>query len=168
MKKLVLTVVAVMILGGLATAQGITPEESALVAKSANEFLSGIPVGEYHVLAPDLLTRIKAGKDDFIIVDVRTPKNNTYDQGHLPGAISIGFKDVAKPENLARLPKGKDIIVYCNTGHDENKVVAVLRMLGYQAYGLKWGYMSWKTATPTGMTLKAIEGAIINDYPIEK
>jgi rhodanese-related sulfurtransferase len=101
-------------------------------------------------------------------VDVRIPKDKTFDQGHLPGAIHISFKDVARPENLAKLPKDKDIIVYCNTGHEENKALTVLRLLGYRAYALKWGYMAWKSAPPTGMTLKAIEGSIVNNYPLEK
>ena len=96
------------------------------------------------------------------------PKEKKYDQGHLPGAIYIGFKEIAKSENLMKLPKDRDIIVHCDTGHDQNKVLTVLRMLGYNAYDLKWGYMSWKTAVPTGKTLHAIEGSIMNNYPVEK
>lgn len=41
-------------------------------------------------------------------------------------------------------------------------------MLGYRAYDMKWGYMSWKISIPIGMTLKAIEGSILNNYPVEK
>jgi len=53
-------------------------------------------------MASEVLERINSGKKDFILVDVRMPKDKTYDQGHLPGAIFIGFKDIAKPENLAK------------------------------------------------------------------
>ena len=119
-------------------------------------------------MASDVLERIKSGKKDFVIVDVRMPKTKYFDQGHLPGAIYIGYREIAKPENLAKLPKDKDIIVYCNTGHEQNKVLSVLGMLGYKAYGMKWGYSSWKVAAPTAATLKAIEGSISNNYPIEK
>jgi len=48
-------------------------------------------------MADDVLDRINSGKDDFIIVDLRMPKEKKYDQGHLPGAIYIGFKEIAKP-----------------------------------------------------------------------
>lgn len=168
MKKLITSFVVTITLAGAINAQALTPEEAAVVARVSNEYLSTIPAKEYHVLASEVLERINSGKNDFVIVDVRAPKDKTYDQGHLPGAIFIGFKDIAKAENLAKLPKDKDIIVYCNTGHEENKVLTVLRMLGYRAYAMKWGYMAWKTAVPTGFTLKAIEGSISNNYPIEK
>jgi rhodanese-related sulfurtransferase len=138
------------------------------IQKAADQFLSAEPENGYHLFAEDVFKRISSGKKDFIIVDTRMPKEKKYDQGHLPGAIYIGFKEIAKSENLMKLPKDKDIIVHCDTGHDQNKVLTVLRMLGYSAYDLKWGYMSWKTAVPTGKTLQAIEGAIMNNYPVEK
>jgi rhodanese-related sulfurtransferase len=165
-KRLIIVAAGLMLSSTVAFA--LTLEEQQSMQKAADSYLSGIPAGEYHIMAEKLLERINSGKQDFVIVDVRSPKDKNYDLGHIPGAIPIAFKDAAKPENLAKLPKDKDIIVYCNTGHDENKVLTVLRMLGYRAYGLKWGYMSWKTATPTGLTLKAIDGSILNNYPVEK
>lgn len=168
MRKLIMSVAAIIVLSSVISAQALTTEEAAVVAKVSNEYLSKVPENGYHILAEDVLERIKSGKQDFIIVDVRMPKAKKYDQGHLPGAIYMGFRELAKPENLAKLPKDKDIIVHCDTGHEQNKALSVLRMLGYNAYDLKWGYMSWKTAAPTGLTLKAIEGSISNNYPVEK
>lgn len=165
-KVLVLLIGVLFILSG--TAFGLTNEESKIIQKAADEFLSNEPANGYHILAEEVFARIQSGKNDFVIVDTRMPKDKKYDQGHLPGAIHIGFKEIAKPENLAKLPKDKDIIVHCDTGHDQNKALTVLRMLGYKAYDMKWGYMSWKTLPPTGMTLKAIEGSILNNYPVEK
>lgn len=165
-KVLVLLMGILFILSGSAFA--LTDLEFKIIQKTADEFLSNEPANGYHILAEDVFKRIQSGEKDFVIVDARLPKDKKYDQGHLPGAIHIGFKDIAKPENLAKLPKDKDIIVHCDTGHDQNKALTVLRMLGYRAYDLKWGYMSWKTAIPTGMTLKAIGGSILNNYPIEK
>lgn len=142
--------------------------EGPTVQQAADTFLRGVPDDSYLITAEKLLERLKTGGKDFVIVDVRIPKEKTYDQGHIPGAISLGYPTIAIQENLAKLPKDKDIILYCNTGHEENKVLTVLRMLGYRAYGLKWGYMSWKVLPPTGLTLKAIEGSILNNYLVEK
>ena len=142
--------------------------EGTAVEKAADAFLSGVPADNYLITADKLQERLKSGGKDFIVVDVRTPREKTFDQGHIPGAIHLGYPTIARPENLAKLDKDKDIILYCNTGHEENKVLAVLRMLGYRAYGLKWGYMAWKVLPPTGLTLAAIEGSIRNSYPIEK
>lgn len=163
---LVSVVAASLILAG--TAFALTGEEYKTVQKIADEYMSNVPADGYHIAAEDVLKRLQAGDKNLVIVDVRMPKDKKYDQGHLPGAIYIGFKEIAKPENLAKLPTDKDVIVHCDTGHEQNKVLSVLRMLGFKAYDMKWGMMSWKTLPPTGLTLKAIEGSILTSYPIEK
>lgn len=163
---LALAVATLFILTGVAGA--LTDEEYKTVQNVANEYMSNVPSDGYHVMAADVLKRIQAGDKNMLIVDVRMPKDKKYDQGHLPGAIYIGFKEIAQPENLAKLSKDKDIIVHCDTGHEQNKVLSVLRMLGYKAYDMKWGMMSWKTLPPTGLTLQAIEGSMLNNYPVEK
>lgn len=163
---LIMIASAMLILAG--TVHALTPEEYKAVQKIADEYMSNVPADGYHIMAEDVLKRIESKNADYVIVDVRMPKDKKYDQGHLPGAIHIGFKDIAKPENLAKLPKDKDIIVHCDTGHEQNKALSVLRMLGYKAFDMKWGMMSWKTLPPTGLTLKAIEGSILSNYPVEK
>lgn len=163
---LVSVVAASLILAG--TAFALTGEEYKTVQKIADEYMSNVPADGYHIAAEDVLKRLQAGDKNLVIVDVRMPKDKKYDQGHLPGAIYIGFKEIAKPENLAKLPTDKDVIVHCDTGHEQNKVLSVLRMLGFKAYDMKWGMMSWKTLPPTGLTLKAIEGSILTSYPVEK
>jgi rhodanese-related sulfurtransferase len=168
MKKLIMAVVATIALCGAINAQATANEEAAVVAKVSNEYLSAVPASGYHILAETVLDRIESKKNDFVIIDVRMPKADKYDKGHVPGAIYMGFREIANPENLAKLPKDMDIIVYCDTGHEQNKVLSVLRMLGYRAFDMKWGYSSWKVAGPTGATLKAIEGSISNNYPIQK
>lgn len=168
MKKGIFAGIMIILFGISGTVFALTDEEFKTVRKIADEYISGVPSDGYHVAAEDVLKRIQTGDKNLIIVDVRMPKDKKYDQGHLPGAIYIGFKEIAKPENLAKLPKDKDIIVHCDTGHEQNKALSVLRMLGYKAYDMKWGMMSWKTLPPTGLTLKAIEGSILTNYPVEK
>jgi rhodanese-related sulfurtransferase len=168
MKKTVFAVVATCLIGVSSLALAAGAEEAAAIQKAAEAYLGAVPADSYLITADKLLERINSGKNDFVIYDVRIPKEKTYDQGHIPGALHLGYKDFAKPENLAKLPKDKDIILYCNTGQDENKDLTVLRMLGYKAYGLKWGYLSWKAAPPTDLTLKAIDGSKSGKYLVEK
>jgi len=89
-----------------------------------------------------------------VVVDVRF--RSEFDAGHVPGAINTPF---FAPET-AKLPKDKDIFVHCDTGQQQNKAVAALRMMGYKAYAMKWGYMAWSPAPPTALTLEAINGSI--------
>lgn len=168
MKKRIIAVIAISIMTISSMAFALTTEEAKVVQTVADSYLSSVPENGYHISAEAVLDRIKSGKKDFVIIDVRMPKEKKFDKGHLPGATYIGFRDIAKPENLAKLPKDKEIIVHCDTGHEQNKALSVLRMLGYNAYDMKWGYSAWKVEGPTGMTLKAIEGSILNNYPIEK
>lgn len=168
MRTRISAVVAATLFVMSGTAFALTDEEYKTVQKVAQEFLSNVPDNGYHIMAEDVLKRIQEKDPNLVIVDVRMPKEKKYDQGHLPGAIYMGFKELANPDNLAKLPKDKDIIVHCDTGHEQNKALTALRMLGYNAYDMKWGFMSWKSLPPTGMTLKAIEGSILNNNPVEK
>lgn len=168
MRRNLLILIISLMFSLIGSAFALTEEEYKIIQRVGNEFLINIPADNYLVMAEDLLKRIQSGDKNFVIVDVRIPKEKKYDKGHIPGAIYINFKEIAKPENLAKLPKDKDIILYCDTGHTMSMALAVLRMLGYRAYALKWGMMSWKALPPTGFTLNAIADSILKDYPIEK
>lgn len=165
--KLALGAIGVALCSGNAFA--LTPEEYRIVQKLGNEYLSSLPDKNYYeFLAEDVAKMIREGRKDFVIVDVRVPKEKKYDVAHVPGAIFVAAQDVAKPENLAKLPMDRKVIVHCDTGQQQNKVLTVLRMLGYDAYAMKWGYMAWAPAPPTAATLDAINGSITKTYPVAK
>lgn len=146
-----------------------SPAEQATLQKFVNAYMSGLPQNDYYdVMAEDVAKRIKEGKGDFLVVDVRVPKDKKFDKGHIPGAMYVGVMDIAKPEMLAKLPKDKDIIVHCDTGQQQNKAVTALRLLGYKAYAMKWGYSAWAPAPPTAATLAEIQKSITAGYPVEK
>jgi rhodanese-related sulfurtransferase len=75
------------------------------------------------------------------IVDVRSP--DYYAKGHLEGAINIPITDIAKPENLHKLPANQEIVIVDNDGQAQGQVVSILNVLGYNATGLQWGMMGW-------------------------
>lgn len=143
--------------------------EQAVLQKFVNAYMSGLPSNDYYDLtAQEVAEKLKANKGDFVIVDVRVPKDKKFDKGHIPGAMHIGVMDLVKPESLAKLPKDKDIIVHCDTGQQQNKAVTALRLLGYKAYAMKWGFMAWSPAPPTALTLAEIQKSIAPGYPVEK
>lgn len=154
------------VVGMAGAATALTDQEFEVVRSAAEQSLAAVPDNGYHVSAEELRKKIESGSKDFVIVDVRE-KEEKYKAGHIPGAIYINFEDIVKKESLAKLPKDKDIILYCNTGHEENKALSSLRMLGYKAYGLKFGYASWKKAKPSEAMLATLENADKANYPIE-
>lgn len=164
-----ITLAAAFLMSGTVAAQPLTADEQAVVRRAADQFLSALEKNAwFDVTAEDVLARVKSGKQDFVILDVRVPKDKKYDRGHLPGAMYAAAWDAAKPETLAKLPKDKDVIVHCDTGQQQNKVVAALRMMGYRAYAMRFGYMAWSPAPPTGITLEAISASYSRNYPVEK
>lgn len=67
-----------------------------------------------------------------------------YAKGHIPGAINVGWKDVALDANAAKLDPTRPVYVYCYTGHTGSLAAAALRLLGYDARNLLYGMCGWR------------------------
>jgi rhodanese-related sulfurtransferase len=104
-----------------------------------------------------------ASNDPFI-VSVRSPEH--YALGHIPGAINIPWKQIAKPESLAQLPTDRPIVVYCYTGHTGQVAATSLNLLGYNVQNLKYGMMGW-TLDDEVLATTRYDPATAPDYPVE-
>ncbi len=102
--------------------------------------------------------------NDPFIVSVRSPEH--YALGHIPGAINIPWKQIAKPESLAQLPTDKPIVVYCYTGHTGQVAATSLKLLGYDVQNLKFGMMGW-TQNDEVLATTRYDPATSPDYPLE-
>jgi rhodanese-related sulfurtransferase len=128
----------------------IPPGHYALVAKYADKFLSTPPGGFRTIFAEALMDGIDDPNladelGDFFLLDVRPTAEYCADT--VPGALNIPMTELAKPENLAKLPTDKPILVICNTGHTASISNAVLGVLGYDAWTLRFGMMGWRALT---------------------
>ncbi len=126
-----------------------------------------IPEDGYNITAETLYTRMKSGKQDFVIVDTR-PHIEDFEAGHIPGALYIPWREIVQEDSFKKLPKDKDIILYCSTGHLENQSLIALRTLGYKAYALRWGMMSWAETRHSDQAREEISKARKAGYPVEK
>lgn len=97
---------------------------------------------------------LDAGDDSVMFLDVR--KAADYAAGHIATAINIPFA-AGMEESFETLPKDKTIITYCYTGQTAGQVVAVLRLLGYNAVSMNGG---------TGMPPNAPAGWVNQGYPV--
>lgn len=132
--------------------QLIPPGHFAMVAKYANNYLSTPPGGSRAIFAEALMDGIDDPNvadelGDFFLVDVRPVAEYCADT--VPGAINIPMPELATPENLAKLPTDKPILLICNTGHTASISTAALGMLGYEVWTLRFGMMGWRTTTKT-------------------
>ncbi len=100
-----------------------------------------------------------------IIIDVRQPLGlDGYASGHIAGSHNIPLQYMGQ-ELLARkphtikmvspsgssyihlfpLPLNRPIVILCYDGNGGEMSPAVLRLLGYQAYSLRWGISAWNS-----------------------
>ncbi len=79
---------------------------------------------------------VDAESEDYTILSVRQAKD--YDAGHIQGAMLIPFAK-GMQEQFSEIPTDKPVVVYCYTGQTASQTMAVLRMLGYEAYNLAGG-----------------------------
>ncbi|WP_440954502.1 rhodanese-like domain-containing protein [Methanosarcina sp. Mfa9] len=93
-------------------------------------------------------------KDDFFLLDVRTPVE--FNESHIEGAVLIplenGYGSNLGPDQLleARInevPKGEKILVYCRTGRRSAVASQMLADAGYtDVYNMGGGINEWMAA----------------------
>ena len=167
MKKLAsFALVLVVALTMTATVWAADPTgELAVIQAAADAYLSSdkAPV----ISAAALFENLNDGdtSNDPFVVSVRSPEH--YALGHIPGAINIPWKTIAEPDNLAKLPTDKQIVVYCYTGHTGQIASTVLNLLGYNAINLKFGMMGWTKNDEVLATARFGPGTGAQDYALE-
>lgn len=79
------------------------PSPTATVESAYSEYPT-VP----RISLEELKEKLDAG-DDLVIVDVRSKEE--FDQGHVPGAVSIPYAEIEA--RYRELPRDKEIITYC-------------------------------------------------------
>ncbi len=97
-------------------------------------------VAPKYITAADLNMKIAEG-EDMTVIDLRAAEN--YAAGHVPGAINVGLAALA--DNLAKINPDAPVYLYCYTGHSAAQGTALLEMLGYDAYSIKFGMCGWSS-----------------------
>lgn len=77
------------------------------------------------------------------VLDVRDATQ--FAKEHIPGAVNIEWRKVFSER--AQLPKGKTILVYCNTSSFAAQVAMALRLDGFENVRMLYGgFNQWKAA----------------------
>lgn len=76
-------------------------------------------------------------KNSFIL-DIREKED--FEEFHIKGATNIFWLDLLKDENLKKIPKNKKVFIICYVGHTSSQALVILKMLGYNVIGIKFGY----------------------------
>lgn len=151
MKKLITAVLALALVFSLFACAATSPQTSPSAAPSVSVSASAPAVNAVETAAtnyfanfsanpvikwPDLFTKMDAG-DELFILSIR--QQDVYDQGHIKGAYLASWgPDLAA--KVAMLPMDKPVYVYCYSGQTAGQTVALLRMLGVDAYSVQSGF----------------------------
>lgn len=79
---------------------------------------------------------VEAESEDYNILSVRQAED--YNAGHIQGAVNIPFAK-GMQESFGQISTDKPVVVYCYTGQTASQVMAIMRLLGYEAYNLSGG-----------------------------
>ena len=151
MKKCIFLIVAAFLFSGTALAY----DES--LAKTYEQFFASFEEKQVakalHLLPPEkVVEAIKKGQD-IVLLDVRTRQEQSIVGLTFRDSLSLPMNEVFKPENLAKIPTDKKVIVTCKSGVRCTVIALALRNIGFDnAYAMKGGlaammkYLSPKTA----------------------
>jgi len=67
--------------------------------------------------------------DNIYIVDVRT--QNEFNAGHIKGAVQIPVDEFEKAVNEGKIPPGKTVLIYCQSGNRSSRAADMLGKTGY-------------------------------------
>ena len=97
-----------LVLTFLFSACGLIHSKSKSDVQKAVSAATPYPDGARRVTIAELEELLKENKA--VVIDVRS--QDSYDAGHIPGAINITVQDLEAKVNT--IPKGKKIIAYCS------------------------------------------------------
>lgn len=83
-------------------------------------------------------------RENAVIIDTRA--NDIYRQGHIIDSVSIPGRDTLDQPKKIEKYRNKPLILVCNTGLESQKIAALLKKQGYNAFALSGGIRAWGEA----------------------
>jgi rhodanese-related sulfurtransferase len=109
-----------------------------VAAAAAGSAVTNVTVGKAQTLMKE-----RAGKADFVILDVRTPEE--FAEGHIAGAVNLDVQARNFEKKIRALDRKKSYLVYCRTGNRSRKATVAMEALGFRAiFHMNEGIVKWK------------------------
>jgi phage shock protein E len=108
------------------------------VMATAGSAVTNVSVGKAQTLLKE-----RAGKADFVILDVRTPEE--FAEGHVDGAVNLDIQARDFEKKLRALDRKKSYLVYCRTGNRSRNATVAMEALGFRSiFHMNDGIVRWK------------------------
>ena len=113
-----------------------------LLACTADPSVTSTPGPVYERLDNAAFAARRAALPDAPLLDVRTPTE--YAAGHLDGAMNVDVRAADFAERVAKLPKDRPVLVYCQAGGRSARACTAMQEMGFtEVYELQDGYRNW-------------------------
>ena len=86
----------------------------------------------------DIIEYLAIRKNDDVLVDVR--EKIMFELGTIDGAVNIPLDDIRQ---LYKLPKDKNIYLFCQAGDASGELAELLADAGYNVWNLTGGYRKY-------------------------
>jgi rhodanese-related sulfurtransferase len=100
---------------------------------------------ENRVTPAALNDMIVKDQHNFTLIDVRLADD--YQAGHIKGAVNVPLAKLFSADELQRLKRASNVVVYANTGDDGAQAAVLLRLAGVRAASLAGGFDGWAEYT---------------------
>jgi hydroxyacylglutathione hydrolase len=82
------------------------------------------------------------------LLDVRRA-SELAERGHIPGAHNVAYERLL--ERISEVPKGKPVIVHCQSGTRSAYAAGLLDRMGYSVSNVVGGYEAWRAKDGTAV-----------------
>ena len=110
--------------------------DDAIEEAIADYYKLAVENSSFNIKPDKLMEVVNAGSDEYTILSIRSAED--YAKGHIAGAMNIPFGN-GMQESFDQIPTDKPVVVYCYSGQTSSQTMAILRLLGYEAYSLVGG-----------------------------
>jgi rhodanese-related sulfurtransferase len=115
----------------------------SLMLAVAMPAVAGSAVTNVTVGKAQTLIKERAGKADFVILDVRTPAE--FAEGHIDRAVNLDVQSRDFEKRLRTLDRNKSYLVYCRTGNRSRQATIAMETLGFRSIiHMNEGIVKWK------------------------
>lgn len=111
-------------------------DEEALLVEKAVAHFNNLGDTKNHMKADAFKEQFELSRDSVFVLDIRGAED--FNAGHLEGAVNIPFGQVGQKIN--EIPKDKEVAVICYSGQTASQTVGVLKMAGYNAKVILYGF----------------------------
>ena len=109
---------------------------------ATNSMATGASVENISARTSAALIEKNQSNPDFIILDIRTPKE--FDAGHIAGARMIDFYAKTFAQEFRSLDRNKTYLVYCRSGNRSGQLMQAVEKMDFKkVYNMKSGLVDW-------------------------